>query len=805
MNEYKSSDIEKEINFLNNILFNSSDEFSMINKNALFLLSRKLIESKIFEVTKKRTNESKYIKKIDKEEGTNFFYLWNKINDNLHNYLLHPTRDHIFSMEVYELYNKICINGNKRNNLINFWESYYPQSSWEKTDDSLTKKMYFKYSKKIDNIYSNVFEVWDEGRLNSEVIVYSDYFIGLYNGTLYEISYHKETLGIEDGYKIERFKFDKYERTPFVIDCFESSKKMDNIFDWRNSQTKETYKILMDEEYDWTDFLNIVESDIGLPENTKEYRGLISSVMLICKFDEDEIFNQNNWRQNFITRKFYWGNPMAYEFWTKNPKKASFTIPEKKRFISELEKKYPNFEIKKIFYGEDSILLEELITRIKTPVIENIYGFNEDENGKFFSGHEDYKIIPEQDSEMVTLKYINDVLVGIKEIGTQLNEKKIKQYIDYDPHLTEEELRIEKINIFNKMLENKFIIINGAAGTGKTFLITHFIKSIFNSTERKTSLIVAPMHKSKNLIKDKIDADVKATTVYSLCKTYEKNYSKWSNEYKKDVLIIDEISMISISDWKVLLSLFKEYETIVLAGDSMQLPPIKSIGLSEILFSFDGSYTLKQQERIESKPELQELVDVVETFRIEKTVVNNRFIQEYDNFGEFSLKLIDLNKNKFNFLSPVNNGLYGNRLISSLVNGNSFRQGDIITIDNDILPKMSDFENELHVYKRLSIKKITDNKIYFNESLKLENDVIEEGWEWVESELSFTITDNLTVPFVYFNSQSVHASQGSEYEKVCLIIPPMYEFDEKMIYTAISRAQKDLVILIHKSDRNRLG
>lgn len=123
------------------------------------------------------------------------------------------------------------------------------------------------------------------------------------------------------------------------------------------------------------------------------------------------------------------------------------------------------------------------------------------------------------------------------------------------------------------------LILTGAAGTGKTTLLTHVMKYATNK-KRMRVLVCAPTHTAASEISKRINKQ--ASTLQSFLKLkpkYDEDGNKeflptdetGNNEY--NLIIIDESSMINVN----LFGILEEYITckVIYVGDDHQLPPVK--------------------------------------------------------------------------------------------------------------------------------------------------------------------------------------------------------------------------------------
>jgi len=133
----------------------------------------------------------------------------------------------------------------------------------------------------------------------------------------------------------------------------------------------------------------------------------------------------------------------------------------------------------------------------------------------------------------------------------------------------------------DKLKNNNKLLIIGAAGTGKTYLVSTFVKTL---PAHIKVLVLAPTHQALSILKDyfsmsKTLARVEYRTIHSALKLRPKiingerkfvpSGTPIINNY--DYIIVDEASMIKRSEMRELL---KTEKKIIFLGDKHQLPPV---------------------------------------------------------------------------------------------------------------------------------------------------------------------------------------------------------------------------------------
>lgn len=147
-------------------------------------------------------------------------------------------------------------------------------------------------------------------------------------------------------------------------------------------------------------------------------------------------------------------------------------------------------------------------------------------------------------------------------------QKETREYdlTEYQDILNEDQYKLlneiyhEMVEVFNGGFSTNIASIQGAAGTGKTFLLSIIIKEI---SKKYKVRVTAPTHKACTVLRSKLkdfnvlNSNVSVSTIHSylklklqnnldtgLTELIEDTFNK-DNSKKIDLLIIDESSMVS--------------------------------------------------------------------------------------------------------------------------------------------------------------------------------------------------------------------------------------------------------------------
>jgi ATP-dependent exoDNAse (exonuclease V) alpha subunit len=211
----------------------------------------------------------------------------------------------------------------------------------------------------------------------------------------------------------------------------------------------------------------------------------------------------------------------------------------------------------------------------------------------------------------------------------------------------------------NSIVNQKYSLLIGYAGTGKSTTVDNVIKKL----ESQNVIGEARIGKLKKLPEDAVGLSLipkiafcsytgRATqqlrnklpdhyakdncmTVHKLLGYYPEYFEEWCNESNEmkskrvfipyfgntgpllsyDVIVIDEAGMLPAKLWNELLAALPDTCRLILAGDSAQLPPIHGVSPLGLLLSYWPTYELTKIHRTDNT----ELVDTAQLIRQGKT------------------------------------------------------------------------------------------------------------------------------------------------------------------------------------------
>lgn len=367
-------------------------------------------------------------------------------------------------------------------------------------------------------------------------------------------------------------------------------------------------------------------------------------------------------------------------------------------------------------------------------------------------------------------------------------------------------------------LENKFNIITGGPGTGKTTIIKGIVESykqiekINNDRLSEEMILLAPTGRAARRIME--TTNFKALTIHKFLKWDKETDTFQVNKYNKSnakIVIIDESSMIDIFLFNSLLEGLTDSVRIIMVGDYNQLPSVFPGQILKDLIDSDIVPVIKLNELYRQKEDSY-IINLAG--EINKGILNENFTEKRSdyNFIETNKEQIEFviselckkaiekgyNYNQVQVLVPMYKGLNGinnlNNKLQQIFNPRSEDKDEYI--HNDTIFREGD--------KVLQTKNINDLEISNGDIGII--DSITKTTNNISAIINF---DGIVVEFTKKNFEdlklgyaiSIHKSQGSEFDIV--IMPMDLSFKRmlyrKLLYTGVTRAKKSLTLVGEKS------
>ncbi|MDH3566616.1 MAG: ATP-dependent RecD-like DNA helicase [Desulfobacteraceae bacterium] len=420
------------------------------------------------------------------------------------------------------------------------------------------------------------------------------------------------------------------------------------------------------------------------------------------------------------------------------------------------------------------------------------------------------------ENKIVYLKEIHQAETGISNrIKALLSVPVIPPSIDADRISKEVQKKLaialsqEQIDVLEKILSHRVVIITGGPGTGKTTLIRS-VNAIFEALGKRV-LLAAPTGRAARRLSEVTRRDAK--TIHRLLGVnfkdglFDKNRD---NPLDADAVIIDEASMVDTLLMFHLINAVPITAALILVGDVFQLP---SIGPGNVLSDMIKSartpiFYLKKIFRQAHKSPIvfnahrirQGEFPVFKPLDPTEGLSEFYFIEQDDpntvvtTILELCTKTIP---ERFNFdpvhevqiLTPMHKGVIGtthlNQVLQEVLNpnpviietrGSTFKIGDkVMHLKNNYQKEV--FNGDIGTIRTVDVKENIFSVDFYGRTVSYD----------------FTEMDDISLAYAI----SVHKSQGSEYPAVILPIMTQHFvlLQRNLLYTAITRGKK-LVILI---------
>lgn len=426
-------------------------------------------------------------------------------------------------------------------------------------------------------------------------------------------------------------------------------------------------------------------------------------------------------------------------------------------------------------------------------------------------------------AERLTL--IENILRGATADKMQKIEKSVIRQIADQEKLLGFEYADQQREAIVKAAINPIFILTGGPGTGKTTTINGMIR-YFEFMDKKI-LLAAPTGRAAKRLSEVTGKEAK--TIHRLLETdpaaggsFKRNEN---NPLICDVLIVDEMSMVDSPLFFNLLRGVKPSTKIILVGDSDQLPSvgagnvlkdlissemIEVVALDKVFRQAAKSLIVTNAHRIVNG-EMPKLDDITSDFFFIKENGNvldllsdlyiNRLPKAYGYDSKDDIQIISPSKKGRMGTFAVNERLrdiYNPKMETKTevkIRSTVFRVGDkvIQQRNNYDIIWFKDGKEGTGIFNG-DIGVITGiDKREETITISFEDKIATYSYEWAEDiELAYAIT--------------VHKSQGSEYNAVILLLGDFFDklFFRNLLYTAVTRAKKQLIILGTKEKIQRM-
>ena len=472
-----------------------------------------------------------------------------------------------------------------------------------------------------------------------------------------------------------------------------------------------------------------------------------------------------------------------------------------------------------IYQNGDTYLEKEKIIRYVSSYLNMEYEMYEEcfkeleEENKIIIEDEDYYLKTIHDAETNIINKIYNLatkeVIKIKNIDKLINEHEEINNIIYNDKQKEAII---------KALENNILIITGGPGTGKTTIIKAItelyqkLKKLDYDSLVSELALLAPTGRASKRMSEK--AALPASTIHRFLKWNKETNEFMVDEYNPDyskLIIVDEASMIDINLLNSLLNGLTNNIKLILVGDYNQLPSVgpgqvlKDLIESDVINTIHLDLLYRQDENSYIPYLAEEIKEGTLSESFKETKSDYTFLKCTPPAIKNNLKTIcqQIIKKGYDYkdvqvLAPMYKGENGidllNHELQKVFNPKEetkreITYGDVIFRENDKIlqlvnmPENNVFNGDIGIIKYIkygNTSKSRKNEIYID----FDGNLV----KYIPKDFN-----KIKHGFII----SIHKSQGSEFKIVIMPICNSYKrmLYRKLIYTAITRAKKKLILI----------
>lgn len=430
-------------------------------------------------------------------------------------------------------------------------------------------------------------------------------------------------------------------------------------------------------------------------------------------------------------------------------------------------------------------------------------------------------------------KNVVDLCKSSKQVFEQNEVEGILDLICQKDGITLEAKQREAVITFN-MYDTGFFILNGSAGTGKTFVaklilkVNQMLNHVYQRQRKITLLPMAPTGKASRVMAKSLGQD--CITIHRGLQYTEYGFMKNEKDpFSENTVYVDEVSMLDINLAASLMKAVDLDTKLIFIGDTKQLP---SVGPGKVLKDLIQSgipkmvtlNIVKRQGKFSGIIRNANRIIVGENI-ISEPESNDFFISYNDNYGAIQKQICDKayeftkthDFQDVQVLTPQRPGLLGVNMLNYLlqkgmnsimadelyVKKGSFEEGGksydilfhygdkVINVKNDY--NMVWYEKKFNQYIPTINMGVTNGEcgivdtIRKNEHGKLEVVVKFDGFYALYEDLN-----NLELAYAL----TIHKSQGSQWPIILMPIVNAHNYilSNNLLYTAVTRASEQCYI-----------
>ena len=372
----------------------------------------------------------------------------------------------------------------------------------------------------------------------------------------------------------------------------------------------------------------------------------------------------------------------------------------------------------------------------------------------------------------------------------------------------------EQKNAISSCCTSRLTLLTGGAGCGKTTVIEAICYTLEKLYQTKEIYLMALAGKAAERITEATGRD--AMTIASFVFNID------AEDISDDAtFIVDEASMVDVLSLLKILKKLPPKGRLILTGDEEQLPPV-GIGLS--LHALVGAdirkSVLTAVKRQSEESGIPKIANQIRNYHIQKNdIIFKAFtgISEGVSFVEcaeldINLKTISIyeeldgngSNNDVLILSPTKYMVGGIVELNAAIH-DKYAKGDVIVFNDSASGQVNHHingrsvrEGELVMYTLNDYEKGIRNGSIGKVIGKINNGI---SVDFDGNIVSLSLHEMTYLEHAY--CLTVHKSQGSQFERVIVVVRNNRNLDRHLVYTALTRAKKQVVFVGDKSAFNR--
>lgn len=317
--------------------------------------------------------------------------------------------------------------------------------------------------------------------------------------------------------------------------------------------------------------------------------------------------------------------------------------------------------------------------------------------------------------------------------------------------------------------ENTFWIITGGPGTGKSYTLARLIRQFSHAL---SIVVTAPTGKATARMRELLpEGGYDAMTLHRLLKM---GGGEEVEKLSYDLILVDESSMVDITLFTKLVASIKTGSRLILVGDHEQLPPVEGASYFRHLVEECRECTtiLGRSLRVEK----EELLELARKAHSGEALPTEKLLRPEQLVGNLEERILFREGEGFEkigqlkILTPLRQGEYGVTALNE-----RFYERQRVLYPKAPIPIIVSINDERFGIYNGDLALLEGDEVLFGDGRRLSRYSLR-GYE-----LAYVL--------------SVHKSQGSEYDEVVLLLPPgSARFGRKLLYTAVTRAKKRVII-----------